>query len=417
MRLLLRPGLIGCCASVSPMRPSGMLSLCLAFSYFIEVLLLEIVLCTIFQCKSFKEEYYEKIVLSKTFSYITFTAWALLTIMPLFWMTYSSFKSNEELTRNIFSFPRDLFDNRDDEYTVIIPDLNTIPDYDSKTDTRERIVIESATISPGRRLMVHFLVKEDMPEAIAALEPGDRLRVSDLPPNRQRQINRKTRLFNYRSAWERAKLGRKFLNSIIYAGTSTFFINLLGLMISFAISQLPLKRLGAAVMALIGIGYLLSINSVIIPLFLMLTSIGLTDTHVGIILVYTAFGLPLAVLLGAQFMRGLPRSLLESALIDGAGYFQVFTRIFMPMAIPVIITVSIMSALGIWNEFLLVLVFASSEATKSLPVGVYSFSSLTSQQLGWQLAALVIATIPVVTVYLLFNRQLTKGVVAGAVKQ
>jgi raffinose/stachyose/melibiose transport system permease protein len=166
----------------------------------------------------------------------------------------------------------------------------------------------------------------------------------------------------------------------------------------------------------VGLGYLLSINSVIIPLFLMLTGVGLTDTHLGIMLVYIAFGFPMALLLGSQFMRGLPTSLLESATIDGASYFQAFWRIIMPMTTPVVITVSIISGLGIWNEFLLVLVFASSEATKSLPVGVYSFSSLTGTQLGWQLAALVIATIPVVTIYLLYSKQLTKGVVAGAVK-
>jgi len=86
------------------------------------------------------------------------------------------------------------------------------------------------------------------------------------------------------------------------------------------------------------------------------------------------------------------------------------------MTIPVIITISIVNALGIWNEFLLVLVLASSEATKSLPVGVFSFSSLTSQQLGWQLAALVIAVVPAMAVYFAFSKQLTQGVVGGAVK-
>jgi raffinose/stachyose/melibiose transport system permease protein len=87
------------------------------------------------------------------------------------------------------------------------------------------------------------------------------------------------------------------------------------------------------------------------------------------------------------------------------------------MTTPVIITIGILSALGIWNEFLLVLVLASSEFTKSLPVGVFSFSSLTGTQLGWQLAALVIATLPAMIVYFTFNQRITKGVVAGAVKE
>ena len=179
---------------------------------------------------------------------------------------------------------------------------------------------------------------------------------------------------------------------------------------------MPFPKVSALVMALIGLGYLISTNSVIIPLFLMLSRIGLTDTRIGMILVYTAFGIPLSVLLSAQFIRGLPDSLVESAEIDGAGPFGTFLSIIVPMTVPVIVTISIINALGIWNEFLLVLVLASSEATKSLPVGVYSFSSLTSTQLGWQLAALVIATAPTMIVYFSFNKRLTRGVVAGAVK-
>ena len=187
-------------------------------------------------------------------------------------------------------------------------------------------------------------------------------------------------------------------------------------MIGFALSKMQFKKLSIFFLSLIGLGYLISIQSVIIPLFLMLTSVNLTDTHLGIILVYTAFGLPLAVLLITQFIRGLPDSLIESAYMDGASVFRTFGSIIVPMSTPVIITVSIISALGIWNEFLLVLVLASSEFTKSLPVGVYSFTSLMGTQLGWQLAALVIATVPAMAVYLAFNRRLTQGVVTGALK-
>jgi raffinose/stachyose/melibiose transport system permease protein len=349
-------------------------------------------------------------------SYIIFILWALITVVPLGWMFYSSFKSNEELTRDIYALPHDLFDNYEDEYIVVGPALNIVPDYDTKKDTRERLMIESTSISPTRRLMMHFLVKEDLPPEIANRKPGDIVIVNELPKRMQKTIHHKTVWFNYRSAIQRAGLGGKFINSIIYAGVSTFLIVIFGCMIAFAISKMQFKILSRIVTAIIGLGYLLSVNSVIIPLFLLLSKVGLTDTHLGIIMVYVAFGMPLSVLLGTQFMRGLPNSLVESAYIDGASAFRTFWSIIIPMTVPVIITISIISALGIWNEFLLVLVLSSSDFTKSLPVGVYSFTSLTSQQLGWQLAALVIATIPVMIVYLTFNKQITKGVVAGAVK-
>ena len=355
-------------------------------------------------------------ILGSILSYMVFVTWALITIIPIVWMFYSSFKSNEELTRDIYALPYDLLHNIDDEYTVIAPSLNVIPDYDAKTDKRERLIIESSTISPGRKLLVHFLLKEDLPAEIASKVPGDSLTVRELPKKLQREIYWKTLWFNYRSAIARGGLGGKFINSFIYAGVSTFLVIILGCMIAFAISKMQFRKLSMVVMALIGLGYLISINSVIIPLFLILSSVGLTDTHLGIILVYVAFGMPLSVLLSTQFMKGLPSSLIESAYIDGASTFRAFWSIIMPMTVPVIITISIISALGIWNEFLLVLVLASSDFTKSLPVGVFSFSSLTSTQLGWQLAALVIATLPVMIVYFSFNKQITKGVVAGAVK-
>lgn len=350
-------------------------------------------------------------------SYFIFITWTLITIVPLIWMSYSSLKSNEELTRDIYALPHDLFDNMDDEYVVIKPSLNVIPDYDAKKDTRERVIIESTTIAPTRRLMVYFLVKEDLPQELQSLKVGDKLAVRQLPAKMRRFINRKTMRFNYESAFVRGALGLKFVNSLIYSGVSTFLIILFGTMIAFALSKMQFKKISLIVMTLFGLGYLISIPSLIIPLFLMLTSVGLIDTHLGLILVYTAFGLPLSVLLSTQFMRGLPNSLVESAYIDGATVFRTFWSIILPMTTPVVITISILSALGIWNEFLLVLVLASSELTKSLPVGVFSFSSLTSTQLGWQLAALVIATLPAMIVYFTFNQRLTKGVVAGAVKE
>lgn len=349
-------------------------------------------------------------------SYAILILWTLVTLVPLGWMAYSSFKSNEELVLDIFAPPKALFDNMDDEYVVIPPSFNLRYPYDPTVDTRERLIIESTTIAPTRRLFVHFLLKEDLPPALASLKPGDTLRVSQLPKAMRRDIQRKTVWFNYDAAISRGNLGAKFLNSILYSVVSTTLIVILGLMMGFALAKMGFARVSLILGGLIGFGYLISNNSVIIPLFLMLSKLGLTDTHAGMILVYTAFGLPLSVMLSSQFIRGLPGGLIESAFIDGAGWFRTFFAIVLPMSAPVVTTIAIISALGIWNEFLLVLVIASSEATKSLPVGVFSFSSLQSTQLGWQLAALVIAVLPVMVVYLIFNKRLTQGVVAGAVK-
>ena len=355
-------------------------------------------------------------ILGRTISYIVFISWVLITVLPLIWLGYSSLKSNEELTLDIFALPHDLFDNRYDEFEVIAPQLNVIPDWDTEKDTRERIILESTSINPGRRLMIFFLIKEDMPPGIQKLKPGDRITLDQLPDSERRRLSRNTMWFNYESAIVRGGLGPKFLNSLIYTVVSTFLIIILGLMVAFATTKFQFKKLSAVILAVVGFGYLISQHQLIIPLFLMFSRMGLTDTRIGIILAYTAFGLPISVLLSSQYMRGLPSSLIESARIDGAGTFRTFWSIMVPMCKPVMVTVGILSALGIWNEFLMVLVLASTEATKSLPVGVFSFSSLTGTQLGWQLAALVIATLPTMIVYFSFQKQLAEGVVGGAIK-
>ncbi|MGL4982265.1 MAG: carbohydrate ABC transporter permease [Treponemataceae bacterium] len=357
---------------------------------------------------------------SKVLSYIIFVSFTVITIAPLVWMTYSSFKTNEELNISMFTMPSQLIFNKDAEFEVInaATDLNIMPDYDIKKDTRERIVIEPTKFgAPGRRVMVYFLVKENMPQNIQSLVIGDKILLKDLPKSEQTRIMWDMLWWNYSSAWTRGALGLKFINSIIYTFAATFFVILLGLMIGYAVSKFKYKKVATVIMAVIGLGYLIDVNQVIIPLFLMLSNLKLTDTHLGIILVYVAFGLPMSVLLSSQFIRGLPSSLVESAYIDGANPFRTFISIIVPMTIPVIVTISIMTGLGIWNEFLLVLVFASSEATKSLPVGIYSFSSKTGQQLGWQVAALIIATLPVVFVYFSNQRKLAEGVAGGALKE
>lgn len=370
--------------------------------------------------------------IAKPLSYSIFILWALITLMPLIWMLYSSFKTNEELNTNIYAFPKALFDNKNDEFEVVRSQLNVIypngllEKYGLKTNQIDEIgktllILESTTIAPGRRFKLHFLEKAELIEmgygTIAAMQDGDRITLNELPKKYGRSISWATIWFNFTSAWTRAGLGLKFLNSILYTVVSTFAVVLLGLMLGYGISKFPYKKIAVVISALIGLGYLIDINQVIIPLFLMLSNVGLEDTHLGIILVYTAFGLPLSVMLSAQFISGLPGSLIESAYIDGASPFRTFRSIIVPMTIPVIVTIAVMGGLGIWNEFILVLVLASSEATKSLPVGVFSFASKTSTELGWQLASLVIATVPILIMYLFFQKRLAEGVAGGALKE
>ena len=383
--------------------------------------------------------------MAKPLSYFIFILWTLITVAPLIWMGYSSFKTNEELTKDIYSLPHELFHVKDGYLDVVEPQTNIkypngmleklgIVNAVGKADTKNRteinkhiMILESPNIGAHKRIKVHFLVRDNLPADLKTsdgrilrdIQPGAdvQIKVSDLPRSIQAKINWQTIWWNYSSAWVRGELGLKFINSLIYTIVSTFLVVLLGLMLGYGTTKFKYKKFSAIIAAFIGLGYLLDVNQLLVPLFLMLTKMKLTNTHIGIILVYVAFGLPMSVMLSSTYIRGLPYSLVESAYIDGATPFRTFISIIVPMTVPVIVTISIMTALGIWNEFLLVLVMASAEATKSLPVGIFSFSSRTGIQLGWQIAALIIATAPVLAVYFSSQKKLAEGVAGGAIKE
>lgn len=377
--------------------------------------------------------------LSRPISYFVFIFWSVVTIAPLIWMGYSSFKTNAELTKDIFSLPEFLMGGSTAEYDVYYPDrqvtkypASLMKKYGLKATEFEKIneyilILYSPEINSTLPTKDHFFdraklsgeLKEltALPKTIRPVGQRVTVKASDLPFSVRTKLGWETFWWNYTSAWERGSLGLKFVNSIIYTICSTFFVIILGLMLGYGITKFKYKKIAAIVSALIALGYLLDVNQVIVPLFLMLTKLGLTNTHIGVILVYTAFGLPMAVMLSSTFIKGLPDSVVESAYIDGASPFRTFMSIVIPMTIPVIVTISIMTALGIWNEFLLVLVLASAEKTVSLPVGIFSFSSRTGMQLGWQVASLIIATLPVLIVYIIFQKRLAEGVAGGALKE
>jgi raffinose/stachyose/melibiose transport system permease protein len=215
---------------------------------------------------------------------------------------------------------------------------------------------------------------------------------------------------------EKANLGLFMLNSVIYTTVSTFLVILFALMASYAFSKMPFRRTSNVFYSFYGLGLLVTVQALLIPLFLFLRTVGLYDTHLGIILPYVAINLPLAVFLGTSYMKELPDSMIEAAQMDGAGRWRTFALIILPMCEPVIVTMGIMTVLACWNEFLFVFIFTASDATRSLPVGIFAFSGETSTEYGMQFAALVIGILPMIVTYFLFQKRITYGVVAGALK-
>jgi raffinose/stachyose/melibiose transport system permease protein len=164
------------------------------------------------------------------------------------------------------------------------------------------------------------------------------------------------------------------------------------------------------------LGMMFPIQLGILPIFIIIRSLGLANNFLGMALLYSA-NISLPVFIFARFFQGLPGAVYESAVIDGAGEFTIYARIMMPISKPVLATVGIMDFVIIWNDFYLPLVFLTKKSVRTLTLGIYSY--MNNFLANWHLvfAAVTIALIPVLVAFFLFSNQLVAGLTAGSVKE
>jgi len=222
-------------------------------------------------------------------------------------------------------------------------------------------------------------------------------------------------LVNYKDAWVRGKFPILILNSIIYTGITTVATLIFSFMAGFAFAKIPNKATKYTHGSFV-IGLLLTLQSIMVPLFLIINWVGLYNSRLGVLIPYIGIAMPMGIYLGTEYIKAIPTALVESARIDGATYMKIFISIIVPMAAPVGVTVAILTVTGTWNEFMLINILTSSDALKSLPVGVQKFAGALSSDFGKQFAALMIGLIPMLLFYMFFRKEITKGVAAGAVK-
>lgn len=220
---------------------------------------------------------------------------------------------------------------------------------------------------------------------------------------------------NYRDAWIRGHFGTYIINSVIYTAVTVIAVLVLGMMSGFAFAKIRMKCTKILYGSYI-VGILMTLQSIMIPLFIVINQVGLYDTKLGVLIPYIGIGLPMGVYLCTEYIRSIPDALVESARIDGASYFKIFFSIVVPMAKPVATTLAILNISGTWNEFMLINMLTSSSSNKSLPVGIQSFAGSLSTDYGKLFASLVIGLLPMLIFYLVFRKEITKGVAAGAVK-
>jgi raffinose/stachyose/melibiose transport system permease protein len=216
-------------------------------------------------------------------------------------------------------------------------------------------------------------------------------------------------------AWEVGHIGQYALNSAIVTAVSVTGILMLGAAAAFAFSRYRFRG-RALFLALFALGLLLPLQSYFIAQSSIFTQLEITDTRLALIIPYTAMGLPLAIYLLKVYLDALPEELFDAARIDGAGDFRVFRALALPLLLPGLATVAIFSALAAWNEFLLALLYIQDDSLKTIPTGLLAFSSRYVTDYSLLFSALTIITLPMIVIYVVFNRQIVEGITAGSVK-
>ncbi|MEV8281886.1 carbohydrate ABC transporter permease [Rhodoglobus sp. NPDC076798] len=216
---------------------------------------------------------------------------------------------------------------------------------------------------------------------------------------------------SYAKAWESGVVSY-FGNSLIVTIISLFLTLVLGAAASFALTKLDLPLAKTVTFLLLG-GLMVSPTMILVPLFQLLQTLDLYNTHAGLIILYVAYRLPFTVFLIRAYMLTIPNELTEAARIDGANTVQLFLRIVLPLSKPVLVSAGLVFVLFAWNEFPFALVFINDTALKTLPVGLLDFKSALQTDWPVLFAGLSIAAVPMMVAFILAQRHFIRGLAEG----
>lgn len=254
-----------------------------------------------------------------------------------------------------------------------------------------------------------FLLAPPAWQLVTSLKPQQEL--GSLPPI----LPQEPTLAQYRSVFEGRPFGRYILNSAIVASLTMVLAISLGAPAAYALARLPLRGSGMLLFGFLVVAMFPPI-SIVSPLYLGIRAVGLRDTWWALVAADTTFTLPLTIWILSTFFREIPRDLIRAARVDGATVWQAFLLVALPAAAPGVAAAAILAFVFAWNEFLFALIFTSSPAAQTVPVGIALFPGLSEMPWGQIAAASLIASAPVLSLILLFQRRIVHGLTAGAVK-
>ena len=225
------------------------------------------------------------------------------------------------------------------------------------------------------------------------------------------------RLMNYYDAWVIGGYARIFLNSfILVAGTLIVNLTLSG-MAAFSLAVLnPRGKLTIVLGIYLLVGISIPAQMFILPLFILWKNLYLTNTRIGLIIIYSALNAPFAVFLIRSYMIQLPSELFEAAKIDGANTLQLFYKIALPLSWPVFLTTGLVVGLAVWNEFLFALTFMQTEVYKPISTILFAFQSRFENDYSLVSAASIMMAAPIAILFMFFQRKFIAGLTGGGLK-
>jgi raffinose/stachyose/melibiose transport system permease protein len=219
---------------------------------------------------------------------------------------------------------------------------------------------------------------------------------------------------NYSRAWEAARLGDALFNSVFISLLTVVLVVSLAALAGYALAHFRF-RFSLFIFLL----FVLTMQAPvpIIPLYVMLVKLHLTDSYIGLTLPLVAGGLPLAIFVFRAFVLSVPRELQEAAVVDGCTPFGAFLRVVLPISGPAVATIAILQFLGAWNEYFLALILIRRPELRTLPLAVQVFFyDFGRTEWGPTFAALTVGSLPMIIVYIIMQRQFIQGLTSGAVK-
>ena len=221
---------------------------------------------------------------------------------------------------------------------------------------------------------------------------------------------------NYVDAFKISHMGTYYSNTIFNAAISLVLVIFISFVLAYFLSRFKFKGRNLIYFVIL-FGMLIPIHALLIPLFIQFKTLNMFNQRYTLIIPYVAFAMPFSIFLIESYLSGIPIDMEEAAVIDGCGFMRMLFTIVMPLCTPILTTAAILQLFTKWwNEFPFALVLINDEKLKTIPLGLMNFSSQYSTNYPMKMAALVLAILPVILIYIFFNRKIIEGMIAGAIK-